>query len=488
MNMSNWFIIIPITVGIFIIILSIITGLSTIMYPISAAGFAIAVIRYYFDKNKEKKKRCDIIEQFIKPAISPIITVIKTNKLGNFSPAQIEDIENSVESGVRDKDDIIPTIVNVASKFTDLLIIDPKYKKSYSLALSYKLVFTRDTNEGQAAREINSKVTKGNKIRCGTDYWPLSREDVEWFLKFSEFEELLLPFEQIYNSIKDLDVVQVQKDRDETYSQIGTFQKYFKENDLRFKRLLALILEKIPTADFFKIISNLQSDIIVISLHGMRDPSDVKGKPAPTGHQYINRVLQEQNLDYGKLNRSVYFAFLSDVMSPNTDPRFFDLQAWGKQIEIRANELRKQDNGQRRRFSFIVLKSSLHELRSFGDKIGDTSRVKISPAMLTHLDTRHANPSILVIISKILRETQSLSLHDFINKNLEYVNGIDNKETAKIISEGLGKQYNKEEWLIEDFKRRDIKKEDLVLLGFSEEQAYKIINEAVSIAEIFIPV
>lgn len=484
--MVNRFVIVAIIIGSITLIFNFVTGFSQIMYFITATSFVIAIIKYSSDKSKEKRKQKDIVELSIKPAVSPIVTVLKTSKLGDFLPEQIDEIEKSAESDVHEKDDLVPTIIKISSKFAEMLKIDQQYRRAYSLALAYRLVFEKGIGEGQAAKEINIAITKRNTIKSGTEYWHLSKEEVDLYLKFSEHEDLLLPFEQIFHSTENVDVVEAKRDREEIYDQLGTVQQYLKGNDIRFQRLLALVLQRIPIFDFLKIISNLRTDIIVISVQGIRDPSSTKGIPAPTGSKYVHQVLQERKLDYGKLNRSVYFTFFSDVIPSDTDPRYFDLQSWGKQIENRANELRQQDNGLRTKFNFIILKSSLHELRSFGDKIDDTSRIKISPEMLTHIGSSDANASILFTISKIIRQNQYISLHDFINRNLECVNGINDESIANRISKGLEIKFDKKEWLISDFKKYSVKKEHLTELGIMEEQASTIINEASSINEIFV--
>lgn len=473
--------------GIGIIIFGGVTGIQGQLTPYAGLiSLLIASFRFMSDRDKEKRKRRDIVEQSIRPTISPLITVLKTAKLGDVSSEQIDDLERSAEKDVHGESDLIPTIVHISNKFADTLKVVDKYKRAYSLALAYKLVLSKDIKEGQTAREIDSAVTKRKIIKCGKDTWNLSDDDVAWYLKFSESEELLeLQFSQIYTTVKDLDVKKLQEQRDEVHREAQVLRTYLKDKDVRFQRLMMLIMKRIPHVDFLKIMVSLRTDIVLISLIGVSDPSD-RGSSggAETGSKYIKQVLEELKLNFGKLNRSVYFGFLKDVVPKGTDSRYFDLQSWGKQIEIRANELRKEDNGHERKFNFVVLKSSLHELRSFGDKLEDESRIKISSEMLDNIGSGDANLSTLITISKILRELESTSLRDFIDKNLEYVEGINDQDAARKISQHLMKKHNKQDWLISDFKKCTIKKEDLTELGIDEEQAVNILKESTSIAEI----
>ena len=65
-------------------------------------------------------------------------------------------------------------------------------------------------------------------------------------------------------------------------------------------------------------------------------------------------------MNYGRLNYSVRFVFLNDIMK-GSDPRYFNLQNCGKQIENRAKKLREVEDGDERKFK--IESNYQHNLR-----------------------------------------------------------------------------------------------------------------------------
>lgn len=447
------------------------------------------IIKYLRDKEKVKKVRYDLIEKFFEPPISLLRTMMK-NK--GISSQKIDDIIKKAESNITNKDEIIPNILLVSYEFTSILKIEESFQKSYALALAYVSVFEKNIDKGNFANDIDHEITDVEKIKCGEEYWKLNPEIVNWYILFSESEDLLIEsFQRIYDKVKDSTEKsdEIQIERKQEHSELSGLNGYLLKKEDRFQKLLAFINKKIPRYDFLRIMVSLRTDVVIISLQGASDPADRgTSDQTHTGAEFVNDALEELPPKFGKLNRSVYFAFLKDVVPEGEDPKYFDFQLWGKNIERRAQEFRDDVGRDQRKFNFVVIKTSLHEFASFGDALGDKSRIKISSDMFDVLNSQDVHLSTLSSMAKIIREVESTSLHEFIDKNLDYLDVFSNNiELAKSISEKCMKKHEVTEWKISDFKRKGVTSDELLELGLSENQAKDLLEESKEIHEILFP-
>lgn len=450
---------------------------SQISSYVALAAAVIAIYSFFHGLHNKRNKTKEILELEVFPTISTLITHLEASK--KFSEKQIKDIFIGIDGDLEKLSNFNSIIILIAYRYSQLIEVDLDYLRPYSLALAYELVEIKKSRLGRAAEQIDTQVRKNFKIKCGEDIWSLEKDEVSKYIKFSEVNNLpLLSFNDSLEKIKDIDPEKVEEKRKKIQKEANEWILYLNENESKFNKLLGIIRKNIPDSEFLKILSNLETDIVLISEQGLSDQAErAKYGRADTGKKYIDEALEQRGLKLGKLNNAVSLAFLNDI-TKGKDPIFFDLEAWGKQVEKDANELRKVDKGDERKFNFVMLQSSLHQLLAFGDELGKQSKIKIDSETLKQLGTRDTNLSTLITISKILREHSSTSLGQLIDKNLEYLDGIYDSETAKKISEKLASIYKKQSWTISDFVRHSAKKEDFDGLGLNNEQITKILEEA----------
>ena len=464
-------------VGIFIFLTTINNIFFQLILYVTFIPLATMFVKLIINKGKMRRIRNNIFDFVVHPTLTPLVTFLQNH---GTSPEQIDLFIRESKQSFNKESDVTPTIVNMCNLFTKLQKVDKQFQVSYTLAVSHSLTVLMDVKEGQAAREIDSSVIRRKSIRCGNEKWIITDYDLDWYKRFSESEKILhVPFVEVYNEVKDIGISELEEKRDQVQNKVAELTKYLEEHEEKLNKLLGLIMRRIPEVDFFKILSSLRTEIVIISSQGLRDQSEYES--SIRGSKYFNQALDEKGLNYGRLNYSVRFVFLNDIMK-GSDPRYFNLQNWGRQIENRAKELRESEHGNERKFNFAILKSSLQDLQFFGDKI-DKGRIRIPLEILDGLKTEDVTYSTLMIIAKALQQ-KSISLREFIDKNLEYLDGIQSEEIAKKIVEVLGKKYGKTNWSISDFMRHDVKIKDLVELGIAEGSARKVISEAKSISDL----
>lgn len=154
----------------------------------------------------------------------------------------------------------------------------------------------------------------------------------------------------------------------------------------------------------------------------------------------------------------------------------------GKRIEDRARYFRSKDMGDGRSFSFVVLKSAINELYFFGDTMPKKGAIKMSPEILDGLRPEETTKSTLQIIAKALADKE-ISLSDFIDHNLEYLDGVPSDGTAEKIIEAFGKHFDVQKWRISDFPRKNVQVTDLTKIGIPETQAESILSESKSLSK-----
>ena len=439
------------------------------------------IIKIIQDHSKNKRIQEKILEYIVNPTISPLVGLLQNNY--KISSEDINEFKKEAIHGIKTNSDITPTVVWMSYKFAKLIKVDETFLKSYSLAIAHALSLMMDVKEGSASREINSSVTKRKKILAGNEMWTIKNEDIDWYKRFSFSDALLhTTFESVYGEVKNFGISKVEKSIQDLEIQVETLTASLKDNDVKLNRILRLILQTMPKVDFFKILASLRTEIVIISKEGFGDEYDKADSSHTSGSKYLKQALEELKINFGRLNYSVVFAFLSDIMK-NVDPHSFNLNNWGKQIENRAIELRKLDEREERKFDFAILKSSLHDFQFFGDKIGEKTRIQIPPELLNGLKSNDASLSTLVLISKALQQ-EEISLHDFIDRNLEYLDGITDSTIAKKLSESLCKKFGNDIWKISDFANCKII--DLEEIGLTKSHSQFILDEAKTISELLL--
>lgn len=471
-----------ISIGGFLVFTMLSPSMASLMPYLGFILFTSAIIKLILEHRKNKRMQEKILEYIINPTISPLVILLQNSY--DISSDEIKKFKHEAIQGIRNNSDITPTVVWMSYKFAKLVNVEEKYLKPYSLAIAHALSLMMDVKEGTASREIDSSVTKRKKILAGSQSWNIKNEDVDWYKLFS-FSDMLIhtTFENVFDEVKNHGISEVEKSRKDLEVQVETLTTSLKDNDFKLNRIMRLILQKMPKVDFFKILASLRTEIVIISREGFGDEYDkADSSNTPTGTKYLKQALDELQINFGRLNYSVVFAFLSDIMK-NTDSQSFDVYNWGKQIEARALALRKLDKREERKFDFVILKSSLHDFQFFGDKLGDKNRIQIPPELLTGLKSDDASLSTLVLISKALQQ-EEINLHDFIDRNLEYLDGITDSITAKKLNENLCKRFNKNIWKISDFESVTVT--DLEEIGLTKSHAKLILEEAKTISQLLL--
>lgn len=457
-------------------------SLTNLLPYVGFIGLTATIIKIILDHSKNKRIQEKILEYIINPTISPLVVLLQRSY--DVSSDEIKKFKHQAIQGIKTNSDITPTVVWMSYKFAKLINVDEKYLRSYSLAIAHELSLIMDVNEGSTSREIDSAVTKRKKIPAGDETWIIKNEDVDWYKRFS-FSDMLIhtTFENVFNEVKNRGISEVEKSRKDLETQVETLTSSLKDNDIKLNRILRLILQTMPKVDFFKILASLRTEIIIISREGFGDEYDkADSSSTPTGSKYLKQALDELKINFGRLNYSVVFAFLSDIMK-NVDSHSFNLYNWGKQIEARAIELRRLDNREERKFDFAILKSSLHDFQFFGDKLGEKNRIQIPPELLGGLKSNDASLSTLVLISKALQQ-EKISLHDFIDRNLEYLDAIPDSIIARKLNETLCKKFGKEIWKISDFESCTLS--DLEEIGLTKSHGQSILEEAKTISQLLL--
>ena len=437
-----------------------------------------SLLKIILDNGKIKKIQGNIVESFVHPAATTLVTFLK--KQNNISIEQIDNFIRESEKQFRQVGDLTPTILYMCNLFSTLQKIEDKYHHSYTLAVAYTLFTQLDIKDGQSAREINSSVTKRKVIHVGSEKWTISDENATWYMRFIDSERLLhVKFSEIFEEVKEIKSNELEEKQLQINNEAQYLAKLLEDKKAKLNKLLDIVVKEIPEANISKIISSLRTEIVIISSQGKKG-----NETSIRGSKYLNQALDAEGIEYGRLNYSVRFVFLNDIMKDH-DARYFDPHNWGKQIEERANRLRLDELGHDDSpFNFAILKSSLQDLQFFGDKIED-GRIKIPPGILEGVKSEDATFSTLQIIAKMLQQ-RSLSLSQFIDKNLEYLDGIHSTEDANKIISGLGEKFNKQSWSISDFITYKVTTDDLINLNFSESQANQIITEAKTVSS-FLP-
>ncbi len=463
-------------VGIFVLLTTTNNAISQLTPYALSIPLITTFVKLIINKGKMKRIKNEIFELIIQPTLTPLVTFLQSH---DTSPEQVDSFIRKSKKSFKEEADITPTIIYMSYLFTELQKIEKQFQTSYFIAVAHSLAVLMNVKEGQAAREIEGSVIR-RKVKCGNKKLIITDHDVEWYKRFSESEKILhVPFEEVFNEVKNLGIPEIEEKREQIQNKVTELTKYLREKEGKLNKLLGLIMKQMPEIDFFKILSSLQTEIVIISSQGIKDQSDYDS--TIRGSKYLNQALDEKKINYGRLNYSVRFVFLNDIMQ-GSDHRYFNLQNWGRQIENRANELRKLDNGDERKFNFAILKSSLQNLQFFGDEI-EHGRIKIPPEIIDGIKTEDVTYSTLMIIAKALQQ-KSISLREFIDKNLEYLDGIKGEEVAKKIIQVFGQKYGKSKWSISDFITHDVTTKDLEELGISESYAKKIISEAKTISDL----
>ena len=93
-----------------------------------------------------------------------------------------------------------------------------------------------------------------------------------------------------------------------------------------------------------------------------------------------------------------------------------------------------------REFNFVVAKTSIYEIKPFSDELSRSERkIDIPEDMLESIKSEDLTFPALLTMAEILRSVEDVSIFDFINKNIEYLDGIPDVITAEKISRILKK-------------------------------------------------
>lgn len=459
-------------------------GIESELFRYVAVGSSVLGIVSFIQNHLNKIKRNEeIIEEEIISAVSPLITILQVSK--NFTEKQIDWITTQIEGNLENDRKLISMILLIVSRFCNLIKVEGKDHIPYALALTYKLVEANKTREGRSQKQINNAVTISKRIFCGSKLWKITNDEIIHYHKFTALENLImLDYEQAKEKAITVDANQAGEDKKINLEESGVIYGILKDNEGKLKKILSIIHDDIPESDFLKILASLETDIVIISEQGTSNPEERKPSGnAPSGKQFVDEVLEKRGLKLGKLNHGVPFAFLHDI-TEGKNPIFFDLKAWGNQIEKEANTLRKEAGAEERKFNFALLRTPIHELHAFGDDLGEKSRIKIDDNTLARLNSQDVTISTLATIGQILRENKKTSLYEFIDKNIRYLDGITSKEMAQSISEYFCKKHDKKEWQISDFVNYAVTKQDFEGLSITSEQIDKILSETKIIHEI----
>jgi hypothetical protein len=455
---------------------------------IGAASFVLAIVNQSRKYKATKERKEQLRETQIKPSIAPIIDLVhKVTEPAEVSWAEIDELSRKAVEKLRDEGDLTSLIVGIMNDMVGMMKLEGKadfikYRRSYALALAYRVSLSKDLQNGQVARSIDSAVRKRKIIKCYQETWQLTDDEIDWYVKFSSSEDIFMhPFGQLFQLVHNLDSKEIAKERDANIHQASVLQKHLNEKEEKLQKLLKIILRRIPLGDFLRLISSLRSNVVIISLQGTTDPEEraILQARAPSGRKYLKQVFEAEKLRLGKINDAVYFVFLRDIIPAGQDPKYFDIETWGRNIAEKARSLREIDKVPGRKFNFIVAKTSIYEIKSFGDELSKSERkIDIPEDMLESIKSEDLTFSALLTMAEILRSVEDVSIFDFINKNIEYLDGIPDPITAEKVSRILMEKYHKREWLIVDFIKYGVKVQDLEACGIPKEQASRIIKDA----------
>jgi len=455
---------------------------------IGAVSFILAIINLSQKYETSKELKEQIRETQIKPSIASIIDLVqKVAEPSKVSWDQIDELSKEAAEKIRDEKDLTSSIVGIVNDLVKMMKLEGKengvkYHRPYALALAYRISLSKDLQNGHVARNIDSSVRKRKVIKCYQQTWELTDEEVDWYTKFSSYEDISIrPFEELFQTTKGVDPEKIAKNRDAAIHEASVLQEHLQQKEEKLQKLLKIIMSRIPMGDFLRLISSLRSNVVIISLQGTTDPEEraILQARAPSGSRYLRQVFDTEKLRLGKINDAVYFVFLRDIIPPNQDPKYFDIESWGRSITEKANKLRKSEGAHGRKFNFVAAKTSIYEIKSFGDELSESERkVEIPENMLESIKSDDLTFSTLLTIAEILRKVEDVSIFDFINKNIEYLDGVPDTITAEKISRILKEKYQKREWIITDFIRCGVTGEDLEACEITKEQASRILKDA----------
>lgn len=435
----------------------------------------LIVLYKYIQRNSEiRDLRKQKLESEIGVAIEDLVNLLEKQN----ESIEVKEGFRKKSIGFFKKDNFSETIILSCFEIVKILKIDNLYKRGYALALAYAVSYARSLQDGAVATEIDNSVRTRGTSPYGKNP-KLEENEITWYKRFWESNDLLTnTYEEVFTSVKELDLVEIDQKQSLVKLNIEDLHKVFKLKESKVDKLIKLIAKDIDPIDFNKILSTLRTDVVIISTTG------TSGSHTKSGYTYLKKILDDElSASDPKLNRSVRFVLFDQLTKNETDPIFFDLKNWGEKIDRKTRELQEEKGGEGSTFSFVVVKSSIHELYFFGDDLPEKGAIRLPPEIFDGLKPEETTKSTLQVLAKALSK-EKLSLRDFIERNLEYLDGIPDNETAKRITLNLEKHCNVSKWTISDFARPDLKIEYFTEIGISDEQANLIISEAKELSSI----
>lgn len=447
--------------------------LNELSFLLTLIPFIAGIIKIIEQRSQIQQTRKQKLASDVNPVIRSLVNMLEEKSL-----EVKEGFRKTAEKFLK-KDNVTEAVVLSCFEFANILKIPKQYNRGYALAMSYALSNVYILENGVSAETIDNSVRKRHTIPYGEKN-ELDDFEVDWYKRFCESKNILISsFDDLLKETEPLEIKQIDEKHISISRNYVELKEYTELKESKIDKLLELVIKKIPKIDFNKILSTLRTEVVIISSEGFKDDTSGSKK---RGSEYLNQALNEKISSKNRLNRSVRFVLYDEVLK-DRDARTFDLQRWGREIDDAAKKIRSEDNGDGRIFSFVVLKSSINELYFFGDDLPEKGMIKMPPEVLDGLKPEEITKSTLQLLAQIFND-EKISLQDFINYNLEYLEGIPNFETATLIISRMEEKFSISKWKISDFARFAVTSSDLQSIGIAEEQANTIINEAKSLTKL----